>query len=79
MHHVPAGLDLAHVAPLLCAGVTIWSLLRHWQVGPGMTVGVMGIGGLGHLALKFARALGAHVIAFHLRGQVRRRAGARCA
>lgn len=64
VHHVPAGLDLAGVAPLLCAGVTTWSPLRHWQVGPGMTVGVIGIGGLGHLALKFARALGAHVVAF---------------
>ena len=64
VHHVPAGLDLAGVAPLLCAGVTTWSPLRHWKVGPGMTVGVIGIGGLGHLGLKFARALGAHVVAF---------------
>lgn len=64
VHHVPAGLDLAGVAPLLCAGVTVWSPLRHWNVGPGMTVGVIGIGGLGHLGLKFARALGAHVVAF---------------
>lgn len=64
VHHVPEGLDLAAVAPLLCAGLTTWSPLRHWNVGFGMTVGVIGIGGLGHLGLKFARALGAHVVAF---------------
>lgn len=63
-YHVPAGLDPATVAPLLCAGITTYSPLRHWGVGPGMTVGVIGIGGLGHLGLKFARALGAHVVAF---------------
>ncbi len=64
VHHVPAGLDLAGVAPLLCAGVTTYSPLRHWEAGPGKTVGVIGIGGLGHLGVKFARALGAHVVAF---------------
>ena len=56
--------DLAAVAPLLCAGITTWSPLRHWQVGPGKKVGVVGIGGLGHMGLKLARALGAHVVAF---------------
>jgi uncharacterized zinc-type alcohol dehydrogenase-like protein len=61
---LPAGLDPAAAAPLLCAGVTTYSPLRHWKVGPDMTVGVVGIGGLGHLAVKFARAMGAHVIAF---------------
>ncbi len=64
VHHVPAGLDLAGVAPLLCAGITTYSPLRHWNAGPGKTVGVIGIGGLGHLGVKFARALGAHVVAF---------------
>ena len=64
VHHVPAGLDLAGVAPLLCAGVTTYSPLRHWEAGPGKTVGVIGIGGLGHLGVKFARAMGAHVVAF---------------
>jgi uncharacterized zinc-type alcohol dehydrogenase-like protein len=56
--------DLAGVAPLLCAGITTWSPLRHWQVGPGKRVGVVGIGGLGHMGLKLARALGAQVVAF---------------
>ena len=60
---VPANLDPAAVAPLLCAGITTYSPLRHWKVGPGMTVGVAGIGGLGHLAVKFAHAMGAHVVA----------------
>ena len=64
VYHLPQGLDPASAAPLLCAGVTTWSPLRHWNVGPGMTVGVVGIGGLGHLAVKFARAMGAHVVAF---------------
>jgi uncharacterized zinc-type alcohol dehydrogenase-like protein len=64
VYHLPDGLDPAAAAPLLCAGVTTYSPLRHWNVGPGMTVGVVGIGGLGHLAVKFARAMGAHVIAF---------------
>jgi alcohol dehydrogenase (NADP+) len=56
--------QLAAVAPLLCAGITIWSPLRHWKVGPGRKVGVVGIGGLGHMGIKLARALGAHVVAF---------------
>jgi uncharacterized zinc-type alcohol dehydrogenase-like protein len=56
--------DLAGVAPLLCAGITTWSPLRHWGAGPGKKVGVVGIGGLGHMGLKLAHALGAHVVAF---------------
>jgi uncharacterized zinc-type alcohol dehydrogenase-like protein len=64
VYRVPANLDLAATAPLLCAGVTMFSPLRHWKVGPGMTVGIVGIGGLGHLGVKFARAMGAHVVAF---------------
>lgn len=56
--------DLAAVAPLLCAGVTMWSPLRHWSLGPGKRVGIVGIGGLGHMGLKLASALGAEVVAF---------------
>jgi len=56
--------QLAGVAPLLCAGITTWSPLRHWNVGPGKTVGVVGIGGLGHMGVKLAHALGATTIAF---------------
>jgi len=56
--------DLAAVAPLLCAGITTWSPLRHWKVGPGKKVGIVGIGGLGHMGIKLAHALGAHVVAF---------------
>ena len=56
--------DLAAAAPLLCAGITTWSPLRHWKVGPGQSVGVVGIGGLGHMGVKLAKALGAHVVAF---------------
>jgi uncharacterized zinc-type alcohol dehydrogenase-like protein len=56
--------DLAAVAPLLCAGITTWSPLRHHKVGPGHKVGVVGIGGLGHMGIKLAKALGAHVVAF---------------
>ncbi|QYR53141.1 NAD(P)-dependent alcohol dehydrogenase [Lysobacter soyae] len=56
--------QLAAVAPLLCAGITTWSPLKHWQAGPGKKVGVVGIGGLGHMGLKLAHALGAHVVAF---------------
>jgi alcohol dehydrogenase (NADP+) len=55
---------LAAVAPLLCAGITTWSPLRHWNVGPGKKVGIVGIGGLGHMGVKLASALGAHVVAF---------------
>ena len=64
VHAVPDGLDPASAAPLLCAGITTYSPLKHWGVGPGSTVGVVGIGGLGHLGVKFARAFGAHVVAF---------------
>jgi uncharacterized zinc-type alcohol dehydrogenase-like protein len=64
VYPMPHGLDPASVAPLLCAGITTWSPLRHWQVGPGKTVGIVGLGGLGHMGLKFARALGAHVVQF---------------
>lgn len=56
--------QLAAVAPLLCAGITTYSALRHWDVGPGKKVGIVGIGGLGHVAIKIARAMGAHVVAF---------------
>lgn len=56
--------QLAAVAPLLCAGITTWSPLRHWKVGPGQKVGVVGIGGLGHMGIKLAHAMGAHVVAF---------------
>src|SRR3546814_12651380 len=56
--------QLAAVAPLLCAGITTWLPLRHWKVGPGQKVGVVGIGGLGHLGIKLAHAMGAHVVAF---------------
>lgn len=56
--------QLAAVAPLLCAGITTWSPLRHWGAGPGKKVGVVGIGGLGHMGLKLAHAMGAHVVAF---------------
>ena len=56
--------DLAGVAPLLCAGITCWSPLRHWGAGPGKKVGIVGIGGLGHMGIKLAHALGAHVVAF---------------
>ena len=64
LYHLPEGLDPAGAAPLLCAGVTSFAPMRHWRVGPGQTVGVVGIGGLGHLGVKFARAMGAHVVAF---------------
>ena len=56
--------QLAAVAPLLCAGITTYSPLRHWNVGPGKKVGVVGIGGLGHMGVKIAHAMGAHVVAF---------------
>ena len=56
--------QLAAVAPLLCAGITTWSPLRHWNAGPGKRVGIVGIGGLGHMGIKLAHAMGAHVVAF---------------
>jgi uncharacterized zinc-type alcohol dehydrogenase-like protein len=61
---VPASLDLAAAAPLLCAGITTYSPLRHWKAGPGQKVGIVGLGGLGHMGVKFARAFGAHVVLF---------------
>lgn len=61
---VPAGLDPAGAAPLLCAGITTYSPLRHWGAGPGKKVGVVGLGGLGHMAVKLAHAMGAHVVLF---------------
>jgi uncharacterized zinc-type alcohol dehydrogenase-like protein len=54
--NVPENLDPAGAAPLLCAGITTWSPLRHWKVGPGSKVAVVGLGGLGHMALKLAKA-----------------------
>lgn len=61
---IPDGLDLAGAAPLLCAGITTWSPLRHWKVSQGSKVAVVGLGGLGHMALKLAKALGAEVTLF---------------
>lgn len=61
---IPDGLDLAGAAPLLCAGITTWSPLRHWQVGPGSKVAIVGLGGLGHMGIKLAKALGAEVTLF---------------
>ncbi|MET0424078.1 MAG: NAD(P)-dependent alcohol dehydrogenase [Actinoplanes sp.] len=63
-YHLPAALDPAAAAPLMCAGVTVWEPLRRWNVGPGQLVGVVGLGGLGHLAVKLAKALGARVAVF---------------
>jgi uncharacterized zinc-type alcohol dehydrogenase-like protein len=62
--HVPKNLDLAAVAPLLCAGITTYSPLRHWKVQPGQKVGIVGLGGLGHMGVKLAAAMGAHVVLF---------------
>lgn len=62
--HMPAFDNLAAAAPLLCAGITVYSPLKHWQAGPGKKVGVLGIGGLGHLAIKIAKAMDAHVTVF---------------
>jgi uncharacterized zinc-type alcohol dehydrogenase-like protein len=61
---LPASLDLAAAAPLLCAGITTYSPLHHWKVGPGSRVGIVGLGGLGHMGVKFAHAMGAHVTLF---------------
>jgi uncharacterized zinc-type alcohol dehydrogenase-like protein len=61
---VPDGMDPASVAPLLCAGITTYSPLRHWKVGKGMKVGIVGLGGLGHMGVKLAAAMGAHVVLF---------------
>jgi uncharacterized zinc-type alcohol dehydrogenase-like protein len=62
--HVPRNLDLAGAAPLLCAGITTYSPMRHWGVTNGKKVGIVGLGGLGHMGVKFAHALGAHVVVF---------------
>ncbi len=59
---VPANLDLAGAAPLLCAGITTYSPMKHWNVGPGKKIGIIGIGGLGHMAVKLAKAMGATVV-----------------
>lgn len=61
---IPENLDPAAVAPLLCAGITTYSPLRHWNVGKGKKVGIVGLGGLGHMGVKLAHALGAHVVLF---------------
>ena len=61
---MPANLDPAAAAPLLCAGITTYSPMRHWKVGPGQKVGIVGLGGLGHMGVKFAKAFGAHVVLF---------------
>jgi uncharacterized zinc-type alcohol dehydrogenase-like protein len=62
--HVSEKLELPGVAPLLCAGITTYSPLRHWNVGPESKVGIVGLGGLGHMGVKFAQAFGAHVVLF---------------
>src|SRR3954453_23530652 len=61
---LPSNLDIAGAAPLLCAGITTYSPMRHWGVGEGKKVGIVGLGGLGHMGVKFARAFGAHVVVF---------------
>ncbi|HYF51880.1 MAG TPA: NAD(P)-dependent alcohol dehydrogenase [Planctomycetota bacterium] len=61
---VPSKMDLAATAPLLCAGITTYSPLKHWNAAPGKKVGIVGLGGLGHMGVKFARAMGAHVVLF---------------
>ncbi len=61
---VPETLDLPSAAPILCAGITVYSPLKHWQAGPGKNVGIIGIGGLGHMAIKIAKAMGAYVTVF---------------
>jgi uncharacterized zinc-type alcohol dehydrogenase-like protein len=61
---VPPNLDLAGTAPLLCAGITTYSPMRHWNVSQGQKVGIVGLGGLGHMGVKFAHAFGAHVVVF---------------
>ncbi len=61
---VPKELDPAAAAPLLCAGITTYSPLKHWNIGPGKKVGIVGLGGLGHMGLKFSHAFGAHTVMF---------------
>lgn len=62
--HVPENLEMAGVAPLLCAGITLYSPLKHWKAGRGSKIGIVGLGGLGHMGVKFAKALGADVTVF---------------
>ena len=62
MLRIPESLETSATAPLLCAGITTYSPLRNWQVSEGMKVGVVGLGGLGHMGVKFAHALGAHTV-----------------
>ena len=62
--HIPSNLDLAGVAPLMCAGITLYSPLRNWKAAPGKKVGIIGLGGLGHMGVKFAVAMGAEVTVF---------------
>lgn len=61
---IPANLELANVAPLLCAGITLYSPLRHWNAGPGKKIAILGLGGLGHMGVKYAKAMGAEVTVF---------------
>lgn len=61
---IPAGLDLASAAPILCAGITVYSPLSHWKISSGMKVGIIGMGGLGHMAIKIAKAMGAEVTVY---------------
>lgn len=62
--HISEKLNLAAVAPLLCAGITLYSPLKHWKAGPGKKVGIVGLGGLGHMGVKLAHAMGAHTVLF---------------
>jgi uncharacterized zinc-type alcohol dehydrogenase-like protein len=62
--HVPEKLDLASAAPILCAGITVYSPLKHWAAGVDKKVGIIGVGGLGHLAIKIAKAMGSRVVVF---------------
>jgi uncharacterized zinc-type alcohol dehydrogenase-like protein len=62
--NMPEGMDLASAAPLLCAGITLYSPLRHWKAGPGKKIGIIGLGGLGHMGVKLAHAMGAQTVLF---------------
>lgn len=62
--HIPGTLNLAGAAPILCAGITVYSPLKHWKAGSGKNVGIIGMGGLGHMAIKIAKAMGAYVTVF---------------
>lgn len=63
---LPETIDLAASAPILCAGITVYSPLKHWGAGPGKKVGIVGIGGLGHMAIKIAKAMGAHDCVYNI-------------